>query len=80
MPVVAALSSGTAAGAKLETLLGGSDALSDHELAFAADLIEDAGGGLAEGRRCGIGAWLLTLWLPPNRSRPRRRICWPWLS
>ncbi|GJO08978.1 hypothetical protein NJB1808e29_42380 [Mycobacterium marinum] len=44
LPVVAALSSGTAAGAKLETLLGGSDALSDHELAFAADLIEDAGG------------------------------------
>ncbi|RFZ67382.1 (2E,6E)-farnesyl diphosphate synthase [Mycobacterium marinum] len=44
LPVVAALSSGTAAGAKLETLLGGTEALSDHELSYAADLIEDAGG------------------------------------
>ncbi|WP_158018499.1 polyprenyl synthetase family protein [Mycobacterium basiliense] len=44
LPVVAALSSGTAAGARLEALLGSGDVLDDDALAHAAELIEDAGG------------------------------------
>jgi geranylgeranyl diphosphate synthase, type I len=44
LPVVAALNSGTPAGASLATLYHNESPLSDDELAHAADLIEQAGG------------------------------------
>nr|WP_232004413.1 polyprenyl synthetase family protein [Mycobacterium gordonae] len=43
-PVVAALSSGTAAGAELATLYRSGTVLGERELALAADLVERAGG------------------------------------
>lgn len=44
LPVVAALSSGTTAGAELAALLRNNDDLDDRMLGRAADLIDDAGG------------------------------------
>jgi geranylgeranyl diphosphate synthase type I len=44
LPVVAALTSGTAAADELAALYGSSDVLGDRELAHAADLIDKAGG------------------------------------
>ncbi|SFW91973.1 family 2 encapsulin nanocompartment cargo protein polyprenyl transferase [Amycolatopsis australiensis] len=44
LPVVTALSSGTAAGAELATLYRGTDPFGDGELARAASLVEAAGG------------------------------------
>ena len=44
LPMVAALSSGTAAGDELAELLGSGEVLDDRALAHAADLVEDAGG------------------------------------
>ncbi|GAB3154968.1 family 2 encapsulin nanocompartment cargo protein polyprenyl transferase [Amycolatopsis stemonae] len=43
LPVVTALSSGTASGAELATLYSGTDPLDDTELAHAASLVEAAG-------------------------------------
>jgi geranylgeranyl diphosphate synthase, type I len=59
LPVVAALSSGTAAGHELAALYGRSDVLDDRELAHAADLVENAGGrawAVAEAERHRSGA------------------------
>ncbi|HEX8007722.1 MAG TPA: family 2 encapsulin nanocompartment cargo protein polyprenyl transferase, partial [Trebonia sp.] len=44
LPVVAALTSGTAAGRELAAIYRRDDVLSEEELTLAADLIEDAGG------------------------------------
>jgi geranylgeranyl diphosphate synthase, type I len=44
LPVVTALSSGTAAGAELAALYSGTDPLDDIELALAATLVDEAGG------------------------------------
>lgn len=44
VPVVAALESGTSAGARLAELYGRPHALTEHELARAAALVEEAGG------------------------------------
>jgi geranylgeranyl diphosphate synthase type I len=44
LPVVAALTSGSAAAGRLASLLGQPDALSEDDLALAAALVEEAGG------------------------------------
>ena len=44
LPVVTALSSGTAAGAELADLYAGTDPFADAELARAAELVDEAGG------------------------------------
>jgi geranylgeranyl diphosphate synthase type I len=44
LPVVAALTSGTAAAGKLAALLGRADALGEDDLALAAALVAEAGG------------------------------------
>jgi geranylgeranyl diphosphate synthase type I len=44
LPVVAALTSGSAAAGRLASLLGKPDALSEDDLALAAALVEEAGG------------------------------------